>query len=263
MTALIVLEVFLFLTLAIMAVWLFRSLRSGKFMEYLTAFCLARLNNRHFRVYNNILLPDSEGGSTQVDHLVVCSGGIYCVETKGWGGKVGAERCYVSASPGCAQWKVFYKGKHGRPKGEAFVPNPLRQNYKHHLCLSRALNIPPEAIYPMVVLPGFCRLCRGVTIEGVYIGSLSLYRAIRRQAHGKTFSSEQICAILRQLDSYKAQTTRQATHAHKARLKEKFSGDVCPRCGRPLVERRNRQGKGHPFLGCSGYPRCHYTRPLP
>ncbi len=33
----------------------------------------------------------------------------------------------------------------------------------------------------------------------------------------------------------------------------------CPECGRPLVKRWS---KGGPFLGCSGYPECKYTRPL-
>lgn len=36
----------------------------------------------------------------------------------------------------------------------------------------------------------------------------------------------------------------------------------CPACGRLLVERVNRQ-TGEPFLGCSQYPRCCHTEPLP
>lgn len=251
------------LPLAVFVGVLWWASRNGKLMECLTAFCLARLDKRLFRVYNDLLLPDGEDGTTQVDHLVVCSGGIYCVETKGWGGKVGAERCYVYASPGHAQWKIYYKGKKGRPKGEAFVPNPLRQNHKHHLCLSQALGIPSGTIHPMVVLPGFCELRGEIPVEGVYAGCFELCRAIRRQAHGKTFTPEKVAAILCRLDACKAASTWQANRAHVARLKEKFSGDACPRCGRPLVERRNRKGEGHPFLGCSGYPKCRYTRRLP
>lgn len=34
----------------------------------------------------------------------------------------------------------------------------------------------------------------------------------------------------------------------------------CPHCGRPLRTRRGRRGR---FLGCSGYPRCRYTRAVP
>jgi DNA topoisomerase-1 len=33
----------------------------------------------------------------------------------------------------------------------------------------------------------------------------------------------------------------------------------CPDCGKPLVKRFSKRG---PFLGCSGYPECKYTRPL-
>lgn len=36
----------------------------------------------------------------------------------------------------------------------------------------------------------------------------------------------------------------------------------CPKCGSVLVERRNRQ-TGETFLGCSQYPKCHFTQPRP
>ena len=34
----------------------------------------------------------------------------------------------------------------------------------------------------------------------------------------------------------------------------------CPKCGKPLKVRNGRRG---PFLGCSGYPKCRHTEPLP
>src|SRR5882672_9349236 len=37
------------------------------------------------------------------------------------------------------------------------------------------------------------------------------------------------------------------------------TGEPCPDCGEPLLERWGRMGK---FLGCSGYPDCRYTRNL-
>jgi DNA topoisomerase-1 len=33
----------------------------------------------------------------------------------------------------------------------------------------------------------------------------------------------------------------------------------CPKCGKPLVEKRGKFGF---FIGCSGYPECQYTRPI-
>jgi restriction system protein len=35
----------------------------------------------------------------------------------------------------------------------------------------------------------------------------------------------------------------------------------CPKCGREMLVRTNRKS-GEPFLGCSGYPSCRYTRSL-
>ncbi|MBL8055414.1 MAG: topoisomerase DNA-binding C4 zinc finger domain-containing protein, partial [Anaerolineales bacterium] len=33
------------------------------------------------------------------------------------------------------------------------------------------------------------------------------------------------------------------------------TGEACPQCGKPLVQR---SGKFGPFVGCSGYPACRY-----
>ena len=39
------------------------------------------------------------------------------------------------------------------------------------------------------------------------------------------------------------------------------TGELCPECGRPLVYKRNKQGKA--FVGCSGYPSCNYIQREP
>jgi DNA topoisomerase-1 len=38
------------------------------------------------------------------------------------------------------------------------------------------------------------------------------------------------------------------------------TGEACPKCGKPLLTRVGRRGK---FVGCSGYPRCRFTRDIP
>lgn len=37
---------------------------------------------------------------------------------------------------------------------------------------------------------------------------------------------------------------------------------ACPKCHQPLEIKRNRES-GEEFLGCSMYPVCRYTEPLP
>lgn len=42
------------------------------------------------------------------------------------------------------------------------------------------------------------------------------------------------------------------------RKEEKQTGEMCPECGAPLIEKANR--KGEKFIGCSNFPNCHYTK---
>jgi len=43
-------------------------------------------------------------------------------------------------------------------------------------------------------------------------------------------------------------------------LKPEPTGEMCPECGKPLVVKFGRRGK---FVGCSGWPACRYSTPIP
>ncbi|MBN1135458.1 MAG: type I DNA topoisomerase [Anaerolineae bacterium] len=43
-------------------------------------------------------------------------------------------------------------------------------------------------------------------------------------------------------------------------LKPEPTGELCPQCGSPLVVKFGRRGK---FIGCSGWPACRYSAPIP
>ena len=45
----------------------------------------------------------------------------------------------------------------------------------------------------------------------------------------------------------------------RVRLKDEPSGEVCEKCGRPMVIKLGRFGK---FLACSGFPECRNSKPL-
>ena len=44
-------------------------------------------------------------------------------------------------------------------------------------------------------------------------------------------------------------------------LKGVETGDKCPKCEKPLVQRFSKKN-GTPFAGCSGYPECDFTKPI-
>ncbi len=46
-------------------------------------------------------------------------------------------------------------------------------------------------------------------------------------------------------------------NAEKVKLPDEPTGDMCPKCGKPLIVKTGRFGK---FIACSGYPECKYTQ---
>jgi DNA topoisomerase-1 len=46
----------------------------------------------------------------------------------------------------------------------------------------------------------------------------------------------------------------------RTEYKPEPTGEMCPECGQPLLIRHGRYGK---FIGCSGWPQCRYTQPIP
>ncbi len=46
----------------------------------------------------------------------------------------------------------------------------------------------------------------------------------------------------------------------RVELQPQPTGELCPECGQPLLFKRGRFGQ---FIGCSGWPRCRYTAPIP
>jgi DNA topoisomerase-1 len=46
----------------------------------------------------------------------------------------------------------------------------------------------------------------------------------------------------------------------RVELKPEPTGEMCPECGEPLLIKFGRYGK---FIGCSGFPKCRHTAPLP
>jgi DNA topoisomerase-1 len=50
------------------------------------------------------------------------------------------------------------------------------------------------------------------------------------------------------------------TNMPRVEFKPEPTGDLCPECGQPLLYRLGRHGK---FIGCSGFPACRYTAPIP
>jgi len=91
-----------------------------------------------YSIINDVTLPLEDGGTTQVDHIVVSRFGIFVIETKNMSG-------WIFGNEKQAKWtQTIHRSKHQ-------FQNPLRQNYKHTKILANLLDMPHELFHSVVI----------------------------------------------------------------------------------------------------------------
>ncbi len=124
--------------------WLGRFRRTGFENEGEAAVRRALTQNfsgASYHLLDNITLP-FDGGTTQIDHVLVSRSGIFVVESKHYSG-------WIFANPSSSTWtQVTFKKKYK-------FQNPLRQNYKHIKAIQEVLEfVPSEHIHSLVAFTG-------------------------------------------------------------------------------------------------------------
>lgn len=192
---------------------------------------------------HNLILP-ANGGTTQIDHVLVSVFGIFVIETKNMSGWIfGNER-----SP---KWTQSLYGR------KFPFQNPLHQNYRHTKALEEFLNLPKECFLPVVFFVGDCELKTELP-ENVLTRGLSGYIKSHRT---EKLTPAEVSDVFCRLSSAKLAPV--STHSlHVSGLQKRHQGDFCPKCGAKLVLRTASKGRnaGNRFYGCSGFPRCRYIR---
>ena len=96
------------------------------------------LDKSEYTIHSDITLPLEDGGTTQVDHVVVSDFGIFVIETKNMTG-------WIFGKEKQKKWtQVIHRTKHS-------FQNPLRQNYMHTKTLANLLDLPHEYFKSVVV----------------------------------------------------------------------------------------------------------------
>lgn len=98
--------------------------------------------NKDAHVLNCVTLRLEDGSTTQIDHILICTKGIFVIETKHFTG-------WIFGSLKSKVWaKINYEQKHK-------FQNPLHQNYKHVKEIQRTLDfLEPRHIHNIVVFSG-------------------------------------------------------------------------------------------------------------
>jgi len=156
---------------------------------------------------NNITLPLANGGSTQIDHVIVSVYGIFVIETKNYkGGIYGSEtqRQWTQAFPNGSKYKF---------------QNPLRQNYLHIKTLADLLGLELSYFHSMIAFIGECELkTRDELPEHVLKGGLVSYIKTKQD---KILTQDEVQSIVEQIETNRFTKSWRTNRQHKAYLKDK------------------------------------------
>lgn len=139
------------------------------------------LPRTQYHGFHNIVIPSGKG-TTELDHVIVSTLGIFVVETKFWSGT-------IYGSEWDKRWTLFTRrSKHS-------VYNPLRQNYGHVTALAELLAIPVERVGSVVAIRG--AKFKTEVPKGVILGGYA--RHVRKAQAQQLDESEvqRILAVLR------------------------------------------------------------------
>lgn len=140
------------------------------------------LDKRAYRAIHNVTLSTPDGGTAQIDHIIVSRFGIFVVETKNYRGAI-----YGSGQD--RTWKQVI----GRQKNS--FRNPLRQNYCHVVALAEVVGIPREKCKSVVMFTGSARLkTRNKLPENVLTHGLLAYIKSHREL---LLSADEIKCVVR------------------------------------------------------------------
>ena len=158
---------------------------------------------------NNITLPRANGGSTQIDHVIVSVYGIFVIETKNYKG-------WIYGSEKQRQWTQVF------PNGSKFkFQNPLRQNYLHIKTLADLLALDISYFHSMIAFIGECELkTRDELPDHVLTGGMVSYV---KSKQNKILSEDEVKSIVEQINSNKFDKSWKTNREHRAYLKDKHA----------------------------------------
>lgn len=219
----------------------------GKYSEKLVNNKIQELPEEY--VIFNDLLFESNGYSTQIDHIVVSPYGVFVIETKGYKG-------WILGGENSEYWtQTIYKSKHQ-------FYSPIKQNAGHVRFLRHLLKCSVAIPFiPIVVFNNDADLKVNI-VNSLVVNRCNLKRAIL-QYRTSVLNQETIEWIVQTINQNRiiADAENLIQHKRNAKARQNRSSNhinqgICPQCGGQLVLRHGKYGT---FYGCSNYPKCKFT----
>lgn len=235
-----------FLVLIVAFIILSRPSVKGRIGESKVNRVLKRLISKYGGYFvHDVIVKGDDGKTSQIDHIYICSRGVFVIETKNYAGR-------IYGSDNQKEWTQVLA--YGNSKNKLY--NPIMQNKTHIRRLNEALPKQLNMISVVVFVQGNIKY---IDSENVY--TLSGLKEVV-EAHNADYPDSEVDAIARIIQSYKDNPVS-TDKEHVTRIKEAKRGienGICPRCGGELVLRVSRKD-GNRFYGCSNYPNCTFKKP--
>ena len=196
-------------------------------------------------VIHNLLLQVDNDKTSQTDHVVINSEGVFVIETKNYSGRIYGDDFQK-------EWTQVLN--YGKVKNRFY--SPIKQNYTHGCRIKELL---PETVpvYSVVVFVkgniSFIKSNNVYTPWSLFIKLNSKKREI--------LSLEEMKYIYNVLtENNKSNIMNNIQHVKNIKnTQADIANNICPRCKGMLVVRYS---KNRNFMGCSNYPKCKFTKKL-
>lgn len=176
------------------------------------------LDDNKYHIINDVTLPLSDGGTTQIDHVVVSNFGIFVIETKNMTG-------WIFGHEKEAKWtQTIHRSKY-------YFQNPLRQNYKHTKTLAYLLNMGHEQIFSVVVFTPMAALKTKMPINVGYLDDMLGYI---KSVTVEMFDNAMKQDILELIEEIKLTQRRKTNKMHINYLNEKHKNSFKSDSDKPL-----------------------------
>ncbi|MGD6875678.1 NERD domain-containing protein [Bacillus infantis] len=212
----------------------------------------------NYKIYHDLYVPNGEGGTAQVDHIVTSPYGIFVIETKHYQG-------WIFGQENQRYWtQAIYKRKEK-------LFNPIWQNYGHIKALKSYIgNEELESFYSIIAFSQNSTLKFNDDFKSARVIQIPQLTKVISEWNVQRINDSDLKQINRALDDLiisdknkKRQIKKKHVADIKSNRKEKVrkekvvSQNACPKCGNSLSLKKGKYGT---FYGCSNFPTCRYTK---
>ena len=236
------------LVIALVGVFLSTPIMRGKIGELKISLLLKSITKKYNgKVINDVIIIDENNKSSQIDHVLFHTSGIYVIETKNYSGR-------IYGTENQKEWTQVLA--YGNRKNKLY--NPLFQNYTHLVRLEKLFGNIKTFNSCVVFVKGNINY---IEANNVYTPN-SLKRFILDNINDTIYTENEINDLYNKLLEYKlnpVKTTKEHVEDIKI-MRTNIDNNICPNCNIPLVLKTSKEG--NKFYGCSNYPKCKFTKKI-